>query len=199
MLTLLVLPSACRRTPPTPTPHYDQEGIASWYGRPFDGRKTANGEIFQLTALTAAHRTYPFGTILRVVTRQGSQSVDVRINDRGPFVAGRIIDLSQAAATKIGIKGTAEVTLQILSRPTSRAADNYAVQVGEFTSHDDAETARQSLQQTYGTATLIHRDEDQKWRALVGMETTLEGAEALCHQIPSRYGPSFAVLLDPQN
>ena len=197
-LLLLTLAAGCTKKGSAPTVHYDQQGVASWYGHPFDGRKTASGEVFQLTALTAAHRTYPFGTVLRVVNKQDLQSVDVRVNDRGPFVNGRIIDLSQAASTKIGMKGIADVGLQVLSRPVSRAADNYGVQVGEFASRDDAELLRRAIPQTYGPSRLIRRDEDQKWHVLVGMEPTLEGAEALSQRISGEHGPSFAVLIDPE-
>jgi peptidoglycan lytic transglycosylase len=88
-----------------------QRGQASWYGSFHEGRRTANGETFRSAAMTAAHRTLPFGTRVRV-TREGTgRSVVVRINDRGPFVKGRIIDLSRAAAQAIGIAGVATVSL----------------------------------------------------------------------------------------
>jgi rare lipoprotein A len=89
-------------------------GMASWYGPKFKGRKTASGEIFDPTELTAAHRTLPFGTRVRVT--RGGKSVVVRINDRGPFVKNRVIDLSRAAAKKIGLigPGHGKVTLAVL-------------------------------------------------------------------------------------
>ena len=82
---------------------FSQEGIASWYGEEFAGRPTASGEIFNPTLFTAAHPTLPFGTILTVTNTQNMRQVTVRVNDRGPFVAARIIDLSQAAAEALGI------------------------------------------------------------------------------------------------
>lgn len=90
-----------------------EEGMASWYGGEFHGRKTANGEIFDTNLLTAAHRTLPFGTIATVTNLETGKSVQVRINDRGPFVAGRSIDLSKAAAEQIGLisSGTAKVRI----------------------------------------------------------------------------------------
>ncbi len=90
---------------------YSASGVASWYGPGFRGRKTASGERFRPSALTAAHRTLPFGTRVRVTNLSNSKSVVVRINDRGPFTGGRIIDLSQRAAKKIGMirSGTAKV------------------------------------------------------------------------------------------
>lgn len=92
-----------------------QRGEASWYGPGFHGRRTANGEVFNTHALTAAHRTLPFGTKVRVVNEKTGRSVVVRINDRGPFARGRVIDLAQAAARQIGMSGTARVTLQAVN------------------------------------------------------------------------------------
>lgn len=93
------------------------EGVASWYGPGFDGNLTANGEIFDTTKLTAAHQTLPFGTLVRVTNLNNGEAVVVRINDRGPFVGGRIIDLSLAAAERLEMVdgGTAPVRLELLS------------------------------------------------------------------------------------
>lgn len=91
-------------------------GTASFYGRRFHGRRTANGERFDMNALTAAHRTLPFGSIVRVTNPANGRSVTVRINDRGPFIRGRVIDLSRAAARRIGMihRGHAPVKLELL-------------------------------------------------------------------------------------
>ena len=93
-----------------------QEGIASYYADQFHGRRTANGEIFDMHALTAAHRTLPFNTRVRVTNLDNGRAVVVRINDRGPFVKGRIIDLSYEAARVVGMigPGTARVRLEVL-------------------------------------------------------------------------------------
>ena len=88
-----------------------QAGVASWYGPGFHGRKTANGERFDMNALTAAHRTLPLGTQVRVTNTHTGQSVVVRINDRGPYVGRRVIDLSKASAQAIGIAGVAKVSI----------------------------------------------------------------------------------------
>ncbi|MCA9839517.1 MAG: septal ring lytic transglycosylase RlpA family protein [Trueperaceae bacterium] len=100
-----------------PTDNHSIEGRASWYGPKFAGRKTANGEIFDPSQLTAAHKTLPFGTLVRVYNLDNGTSVVVRINDRGPFKPGRIIDLSKAAAESLGMigSGTAQVKLELLS------------------------------------------------------------------------------------
>ena len=97
-------------------PSGDQVGYASWYGSRFHGRLTANGEVYDMNKLTAANKTLPFGTIVKVTNLENGRTVDVTINDRGPFVAGRIIDLSRAAAEAIGLMsmGVAKVRLHIL-------------------------------------------------------------------------------------
>ena len=88
-----------------------QAGLASWYGPGFHGRKTANGERFNMHALTAAHRTLPLGTQVRVTNTTTGQSIVVRINDRGPYVGRRVIDLSKASAQAIGMSGLAKVSI----------------------------------------------------------------------------------------
>lgn len=95
---------------------YYQTGIASWYGPGFQGRRTANGEIYDMYALTAAHKTLPFNTLVKVTNLKNNLSVVVRINDRGPFIKGRVIDLSKTAKNSIGMDGLAQVTLEIVKK-----------------------------------------------------------------------------------
>lgn len=97
-------------------PAYDIVGEASWYGKPYHGRQAANGEVYNMNKLTAAHKTLPFETMVRVTNLWNGRHVDVRITDRGPFVEGRIIDLSYKAAKKLDMveDGVAPVGLQIL-------------------------------------------------------------------------------------
>lgn len=123
-----------------------ESGVASWYGPGFQGKKTANGEIFDTNAYTAAHRTLPFGTKLRVNNLANGRSVIVRINDRGPYAKDRIIDLSKAAAKDLGMieKGTTPVELFLINRTKSELEiDNlkkpsYTVQIGSFESKQAA-------------------------------------------------------------
>jgi len=98
---------------------YYEVGIASWYGPGFDGNFTANGEVYDMNGISAAHKTLPFGTIVRVVEFSTGKSIVVRINDRGPFIEGRIIDLSKGAARELGIidKGITKVGLRIIRWP----------------------------------------------------------------------------------
>jgi len=108
--------SGCATTAPLRGERFRDEGVASYYGREFKGRRTASGERFDPKALTAAHRTLEFGTRVRVTNLENGRSVVVRINDRGPFKRDRIIDVSRAAAQKLGFvrDGTAPVRLEIL-------------------------------------------------------------------------------------
>jgi rare lipoprotein A len=93
---------------------YDQTGIASWYGPKFHGKKTASGETFDQNKLTAAHRTLPMQSLVRVTNLDNGHSAIIRINDRGPFQKGRIIDLSKRSASELGIRGTARVRVQLM-------------------------------------------------------------------------------------
>ena len=125
LLVLLALGAGCGRKPkvtlPPPRPAVvgaTETGIASWYGHPYHGRRTANGEVYDMNEITAAHLSLPFGAWLRVTNLDNGREVDVRINDRGPFVKGRVIDLSRAAAQRIAMlgPGTAKVRLKVISR-----------------------------------------------------------------------------------
>lgn len=100
-------------------PQYRSKGEASWYGPGFSGRRTASGERFNPKSLTAAHRTLPFGTRLKVTNKENGKSVVVKVNDRGPFIGGRVLDLSKAAALRIGLTstGTGQVEMLALSGP----------------------------------------------------------------------------------
>jgi len=97
----------------------EMEGIASWYGEDFNGRLTASGEVYDMYAYTAAHKTLPLGTVVKVINQDNGENTEVRINDRGPYVKGRIIDLSRTAGRAIGIRGTgtAKVKLEIVRFP----------------------------------------------------------------------------------
>src|SRR5579872_2605253 len=118
-----------------------ETGVASWYGAPYDGRHAASGEVYDMRQLTAAHRNLPFQTWVEVTNLSNGKQVDVRINDRGPFAKGRILDLSQAAARDIDMlrAGTAQVRLKVISPPQLQAAPvpaspatGYTVQAGVF-------------------------------------------------------------------
>jgi rare lipoprotein A len=168
-----------------------EEGIASWYGDPFHGRPSASGEIYNMYDLTAAHRTLPFGTQVRVHDLQNGESIDVRINDRGPFVEGRIIDLSYAAAQAIHMvgPGSARVRLELLN-PGLIAGPGaepgvFAVQVGAFRHFDNAERLKARVESRFGPVVVqsFDRGDGLFHRVRVGRESTEEGARALGNQL----------------
>jgi len=134
----VALLSACATFSGTPGPvdmGYTETGYASWYGPGFHGRQAANGEIYDQHALTAAHRTLPFGTLVEVTRRDTGHRVVVRITDRGPFVRGRIIDLSHEAARRLGSigPGVVPVRLRIAALPDAAPLSGiYTVQLGKF-------------------------------------------------------------------
>jgi rare lipoprotein A len=123
-----------------------EQGNASWYGMPFHGRRASNGETYDMNKLTAAHRTLPFETMVRVTNLANGKSAVVRITDRGPFVENRIIDLSLAAARQLDmtVAGVAQVRLEALSGPDP-SAGFFAVQVGAFRERANADRLRERL------------------------------------------------------
>jgi rare lipoprotein A len=179
-------PSRPKRQPPPTAPIVQgEEGIASWYGHPFDGRRTSSGEIYNMHAMTAAHRTLPFGTKVRVHDLENGQTVVVRINDRGPFVAGRIIDLSYAAAKAMGMTGTALVRLQILKPGQETPGGYYSVQIGAFVDAANAQRLKQRIEKKFNP--VIIKQEDHGDRVfnlvLVGQENTVQQAQELADQL----------------
>jgi rare lipoprotein A len=139
------------KTPPAPAPvGYAEEGNASWYGNPFHGRHASNGEVYDMYRLTAAHRTLPFETMVRVTNLNNGKATTVRITDRGPFVDNRIIDLSLAAAKEIDSvgPGVVPVRLEVLGN-VDVTAGLFTVQVGAFRERANAERLRDRLSVTY--------------------------------------------------
>lgn len=149
-LWLGMMASGCASAPEPvlrPSPEHDLSGLASWYGHPHHGRTTANGERYDMNMMTAAHRTLPFNTVVRVERLDQGGTVDVRINDRGPFIEGRVIDLSRASAEKldmIGV-GVAPVRLIPLRLPADRR-QQWVVLVGQFAREEDARKFSGSFQ-----------------------------------------------------
>jgi rare lipoprotein A len=122
-----------------------EEGLASWYGGKFQGRLTSSGEVFDTNLLTAAHKTLPFGTLVKVTNLANGLSTVVRINDRGPFIEGRIIDLSRAAAERIDMigTGTARVSVEVLSF----SAERFAIQIGAYALERNAQKVQRRLEE----------------------------------------------------
>src|SRR3989475_7835798 len=172
----------------------DLQGLASYYAEPYHGRRTASGEIFDTyQGMTAAHRTLPFNTLVRVTNKTNGREVDVRINDRGPWVEGRVIDLSVRAARQIDLvrPGVAPVKLKVLKeeaakapRPSSPSGPVFAVQVGAFESQRSAEELKRRLERKYFSVTVQAFTEDKTiYRVRIGREPDLEAAEKLASQL----------------
>ena len=159
-----------------------EEGIASWYGPSFDGLRSASGEIFDSGQFTAAHRTLPFGTKVRVRRLDSADSIVVRINDRGPFVESRIIDLSYAAARRLGVvdPGLFRVAVEVVDLPeiAPQAPTFFAVQVGTFRNPDNARRTRDLMQQKFGDQVAVQRS-GEFWCVLVGNAGSQTEAETL--------------------
>ena len=198
-----------------------ETGIASWYGDPYHGRHAANGEIYDMEKLTAAHRTLPFGTWVRVKNLSNDRTVDVRIQDRGPFVHNRIIDLSRAAAKEIELigPGTAKVRLTVIRPPAVRESvaarpveigppppppppavtkvELFAIQIGSFQDRAKAEALATSMKGLYGAARVVVREgKGRAYRVLVGEEGSNEKANALAERLYNAGTEGFVVRID---
>jgi rare lipoprotein A len=141
-----------RPAPIAPRPGATQTGVASWYGPGFHGNPTSSGEIYDQNDLTAAHQTLPLGTRVLVTNLENGRVIEVRINDRGPFVDGRIIDLSRAAAGSLGMigPGTARVRLDVLGGASAHLPSAlYAVQVGSFADQQNALRLKAALERRF--------------------------------------------------
>lgn len=153
LLVAMLVVAGCGVHPPAaPVPGRPQLGVASWYGPGFHGHATTSGEIYDQQGLTAAHPNLPLGTRARVTNMENGRAVDVRINDRGPFVKDRAIDLSYAAARAIGVvgPGTAPVRIEVVERPPGDFTTvRYAVQVGAFSESGKANALRANLAPRY--------------------------------------------------
>jgi len=191
-----------KTTVAVPRPGTTERGLASWYGHPYDGRAAADGEIYHMEELVAAHRTLPFQTQVRVRNLTNNKTVDVRIIDRGPFVQGRVIDLSHAAAREIDLlgPGVAQVELTIIAAAAEPGPTLFAVQVGAFREKSNADRAQQNMMAAYGAAKAVLRAGDPPmWRILAGRENSQDAAEVLAQRIRAeQHEPqAFVVRLDP--
>jgi len=178
-----------------------ETGIASWYGPPYHNRRGSNGEIYDMHAMTAAHRTLPLGSIVRVVNLDTKASVVVRITDRGPFVEGRVIDLSKAAAEKIDMlqKGTMPVRLEVLKTPLPIAnGGRWAVQIGAFDHEKAARDLAGHLMRRYRTAkVLTFNSPIGDWWVRVRVKDDLRTrAEEVLRYTTTSEGTVFLVRLD---
>ena len=161
-------------TPPPAAPVRQVErGVASWYGRPYHGRPTSSGEIYDMDQLTAAHPSLPFGSEVRIVNLANGRSVLVRINDRGPFVKRRVIDLSREAARQIDMlgPGTAEVRLEVVrltAESRCPSAPFFAIQAGAFGDRENAERMRGKMALERSDARILASPDGRLFRVVLG-------------------------------
>ena len=211
---LLLVTLACHHRrgpkvpPPVPMKGNVQEGVSSWYGKEFDGRPTSSGEIFDMHALTAAHRTLPLGTTIQVTNLDNGREAVLKVNDRGPFIAGRILDCSYGAAKKLGFAGAglARVRIEVIKPgrerprrgpppsetlitgpglPSPVLDGSFCVQAGAFTVRDNALRFRDQLASVFGDAYVV--EFRGFYRVRVGHLNAEEQADALRGRI-QKYG-----------
>ncbi len=192
---------------------FTQEGIASWYGKDFHGKKTSNGEVYDMHAMTAAHKTLPLGVFVKVRNRETGQEIIVRVNDRGPFVKNRIIDLSYSAAKKLGVdlKGTAPVRVEALGyrapgatgdtyqAPETYDSGNYSVQIGAFKDYQNAKRLSEEMRKLHGHSEVKTGTVNGElfYRVQAGVFTSLQAAEEAEERFADQgYPGSFTVALD---
>jgi rare lipoprotein A len=213
VLALLLISAACGKrvqvaspagtSPRVAVADAELEGLASYYAEPYHGRRTANGEVFDTyQELTAAHRTLPFNTVVKVTNEANGRDVDVRINDRGPFVKGRVIDLSLKAAREIDLvrPGIARVKLKVLkdgTLATPARTTLYTIQVGAFESQLAAESLQKDLEQRYRDVTIQASPSAQTfYRVRVGRLIDLSAVEKLSKQLRDEKFEPFVVRLN---
>ena len=208
LCTLLVLLSACAHAPSEVTPPPEGKvfrAVTTWYGPGFNGRRTASGEVFDMDGMTAAHKTFPFGTRLRVTNPKNGKSVVVVVNDRGPFVAGRDLDLSKGAAFAIEAYKMCEVDVEVLGRDMSYVREvktgalgrsgNYWVQVGAFDDKDSAEHMRLSLGLERNDVKVVEAASGGKtfYRVRIGAFTGRQAAYTAARQLSAEGYPTWVV------
>ena len=187
--------------PADAVPLSTETGLASWYGAPYHNRRGSNGEIYNMNAMTAAHRTLPLGSIVRVTNLKTEHAALVRITDRGPFVEGRILDVSYAAAKQLDIwqPGVARVKLEVMQTPNSPATGGrWAVQIGSFEKRKDASEMAEHLARRYRTAKVaqIASPVGTWWVRVRVLNDDRQRAEALMHETETKQGKVYLVRLD---
>lgn len=195
-------------TPSTSLQPYDETGLASWYGRRFNGHSTSSGETYNMYAMTAAHPTLPIPSYARVISKKTGQSVIVRINDRGPFHSKRIIDLSYTAAHKLGLVQGGSGMVEVIAitpdeiskgRDINDSSHGIFLQLGSFLSHEKAEKllADASTRLDKGTAALVILNHEQHYRVALGPYTDEDSAKQAEEEIKQRMQLSPVRLILP--
>ncbi len=207
-LAVIVLVSSCASPPSHRAKSgqayplgYTQRGIASWYGPGFHGKQTANGERYDMHKFTAAHRTLPMGSLVEVRSLTSDQRIKVRINDRGPFVRGRIIDLSYKAAKALGmaVKGTDRVEVRVIGfRGRPDRVGVLRIQVGSFAEEQNALALKAHLERSYSPVRVVAVElwEGRRYRVMVGRFVSEDHADALALRLAGELATETLVIRD---
>lgn len=206
LISLVMLASCGSRKAPARVPAArigaSEEGIASWYGEPYHGRRAANGEIFDMEQFTAAHPSFPFETWVRVRLLSTNKNTDVRITDRGPFVKGRIIDLSRGAARDLGLlgPGVAKVRVTVIPPPKEYLRGrHFTVQVSSVATKARAEALQRQLSPQYKNVEVRYRSANPKgghaaaWRVVVGRESSPADSQRTLERLQDKFPNAFIV------
>lgn len=180
---------------------YVERGVASWYGPGFHGRKTANGETYDMHQLTAAHRTLPLGSVVQVRSLTNGRTVTVRVNDRGPFARNRILDLSQAGAQALDMvgRGTDQVEIRVVAYQGRPGAMGYLrVQVASFAEQVNAQALANRLRGAYSDVRIetVELPGGRRYRVQVGRFTSEEQAEAVANRLEAQFQVEPLVIRD---
>jgi len=163
-----------------------QQGIASWYGKDFHGKQTSSGEVYDMYQLTCAHQTLPLGTMVMVTNLENGKSVELKVNDRGPFVKGRIIDVSYAAAKMLDMseKGTAMVKVEVFG-PVIEEIQRFTLQVGSFVDETNAQRLAEQLRKSFENVhvTTMETQTQKYHRVRVGQFDTKESALVMAEKL----------------
>jgi rare lipoprotein A len=196
-----ITPDEVLSVPADAVPLMTETGLASWYGAPYHNRRGSNGEVYNMHAMTAAHRTLPLGSIVRVTNLKTGNSALVRITDRGPFVNGRILDVSYAAAKRLDIwqPGVASVKLEVMQTPASiTTGGRWAVQIGSFESQKLASDLADHLTRRYQTASVAKfaSPTGSWWVRVRVLNDDRKRAEDLIRETATPEGSVYLVRLD---
>jgi rare lipoprotein A len=182
------------------TPVWSETGTASWYGPPYNKRRGANGQIFDQDAMTAAHRTLPLNSLIRVTNLKTGQQAVLHVTDRGPFVPGRVLDLSLASAKALGVylPGISTVRIDVFAVPVPiETGGRWCVQIGAFKDGDEAEKLRDHLSRKYQTANVIEfTGPTGHWVRIRPLRDDKDRAVEIAHELKPREGEAYLVRLD---
>ena len=184
----------------THRPIYTEEGLASWYGPPYHNHVGANGQVFDQNVMTAAHRTLPMGSLIVVTNEKTGQSAIMRVTDRGPFVQGRMLDLSKASARATGVflPGVAKVRVDVYETPRPMdTGGRWCVQIGAFEHERKAVKLREQLERSYETANVIDfSGPTGYWVRIRPQGDNRQQAESIARSLNPAEGDAYLVRLD---